>query len=258
MGIVTWNDIYLAKQQANVPFINGGMEKPYLQEYSKLYTEIDFIANKKYSDLIYDKTEKPINDILNDITVLIRGILTWNDYKYSKMYNTMVLEYNPLNNYNERYERTIEGTHTNTKNGNIQESTEGNKTNIRTGSVDNTDIIGTSITTNTNVSTYDSNNKPRETVTTTPSGSDTSKTIYNNVKDENVVGNVKSTMFTNVADVESWNGYKEVIVQDGCSRGDTSQHLIEEERRIALFSFYSTLFDDIANTIFMGVWYNED
>lgn len=258
MPIITWKDIYNAKQKANVPFINGSNDKTYLSEYVNLYSQIDFLANKKYGDLIFDKTDKPINEILNDITILIRGILTWNDYKYSKMYNSMVLEYNPLDNYNENYERTIEGTHTNTKNGNIQESREGDNISTRSGSVEGTETSGTSVTTDKKVSTYDNNNKPQESVITTPNGNDTSSTTYNNVTDENIIDEVKSTMFTNVADVESWEDYKETIIQRGCSRGDTSQHLIDEERRIALFSFYSTIFDDIANTIFMGVWYNED
>ena len=48
---------------------------------------------------------------------------------------------------------------------------------------------------------------------------------------------------------KTWNGYKETENMHGCSRGDTSQHLLSEERAVADWSFWNELYMDFLKNL---------
>ena len=53
----------------------------------------------------------------------------------------------------------------------------------------------------------------------------------------------------NMENVHTWNGYKETETAHGCSRGDTSQHLLREERAVAEWSFWNELYLDFLKNL---------
>ena len=151
-----------------------------------------------------------------DVTNLIKT----NTYKYSTLYNTTRLTYDPIAN--------VDGTET------ITTTKEGSE--IDRGS--NKFTPGTTSTTTNKSNAYD-DTELRENAedTTTASGED--NTEYSNTK--------------------TFDNYKEVVqnVRKGNIGVTSTQNLIEQERNISLFSIIDVVCSDIAHLILLGVYPDE-
>lgn len=160
------------------------------------------------------------NIIQGLVNLDVTNLLISNTYKYSTLYNTTRLTYNPIAN--------VDGVET------ITTTKEGSE--INNGS--NTFSPGATSTTTSKASAYD-DTELRENAedTTTSSGED--NTEYTNTK--------------------SFDNYKEVVqnVRKGNIGVTSTQNLIEQERNISLFSIIDIVCSDIAHLILLGVYPDE-
>lgn len=160
------------------------------------------------------------NIIQGLVNLDVTNLLISNTYKYSTLYNTTRLTYDPIAN--------VDGVET------ITTTKEGSE--INNGS--NTFSPATTSTTTSKSNAYD-DTELRENAedTTTSSGED--NTEYTNTK--------------------SFDNYKEVVqnVRKGNIGVTSTQNLIEQERNISLFSIIDIVCSDIAHLILLGVYPDE-
>lgn len=160
------------------------------------------------------------NIIQGLVNLDVTNLLISNTYKYSTLYNTTRLTYDPIAN--------VDGVET------ITTTKEGSE--INSGS--NTFSPGATSTTTSKSNAYD-DTELRENAedTTTSSGED--NTEYTNTK--------------------SFDNYKEVVqnVRKGNIGVTSTQNLIEQERNISLFSIIDIVCSDIAHLILLGVYPDE-
>lgn len=160
------------------------------------------------------------NIIQGLVNLDVTNLIIANTYKYSTLYNTTRLTYDPIAN--------VDGIETTTT------TKEGSE--INSGS--NTFTPGATSTTTSKASAYD-DTELRENAEdiTTASGED--NTEYSNTK--------------------SFDNYKEVVqnVRKGNIGVTSTQNLIDQERNIALFSIIDIVCSDIAHLILLGVYPDE-
>lgn len=89
---------------------------------------------------------------------------------------------------------------------------------------------------------------------TTYGGKDTAKTTYESVQDADSGSDTTTKNVENMENVRTWNGYKETETAHGCSRGDTSQHLLTEERAVADWSFWEEMYLDFLKNLTTNVY----
>lgn len=167
---------------------------------------------------IYENVQ---GDIIQGLVNLdVTNLIIANTYKYSTLYNTTRLTYDPIAN--------VDGMET------ITTTKEGSE--INSGS--NTFTPGTTSTITSKASAYD-DAELRENAEdiTTASGQD--NTEYSNTK--------------------AFDNYREVVqnVRKGNIGVTSTQNLIEQERNIALFSIIDIVCSDIAHLILLGVYPDE-
>lgn len=80
-------------------------------------------------------------------------------------------------------------------------------------------------------------------------GTDTNTRTYDAVQDADSGVDTTTRNVENMENVRTWNGYKETETAHGCSRGDTSQHLLTEERAVADWSFWNALYLDFIRNL---------
>ena len=170
---------------------------------------------------VSDIYENSQGDIIQGLINLdVTNLIITNTYKYSTLYNTTRLTYDPIAN--------VDGIET------ITTTKEGSE--INSGS--NTFTPSSTSTTTSKASAYD-DTELRENAedTTTTSGED--NTEYSNTK--------------------SFDNYKEVVqnVRKGNIGVTSTQNLIEQERNVALFSIIDIVCSDIAHLILLGVYPDE-
>ena len=160
------------------------------------------------------------NIIQGLINLDVTNLIISNTYKYSTLYNTTRLNYDPIAN--------VDGMET------ITTTKEGSETN----SGSNTFTPGSTSTTTRKSSAYD-DTELRENAKdiTTSSGADNAE--YSNTK--------------------SFDNYREVVqnVRKGNIGVTSTQNLIEQERNISLFSIIDIVCSDIAHLILLGVYPDE-
>lgn len=191
---------------------------------------------------------------------------------FQKLYNTTVLEYNPIHNYNMNDEivetpdnvkdvisrtgkRILDkgNTNTTTKQIGMTETPSGTKTNTR---VTNS-ISGTSQTTVEhqvsayNVSTYQPHSKDITTTNTFPTMQDKDTEAYDNYKITKTPTSGQDTVIDKGNETETWDGYTETHSHEGtkttteAKSGNigvtTTQKMINEEREVAMFNIYRTI-----------------
>ena len=235
-----------------------------------------------YKSLILNDT---IEDCItsDNITLynnIIKSVIMINDYKYKTLYNTMVLEYNPIWNVDgtttteygsysvgnvigDNTVTTIYGEHNDTY-------TLGSKTDTTINTYgERVNVNGARVTTDTkSVSGYDSSsfsdtdknvnnqaeytdkaNSYKDNFTNTIGGA-TNTTKYGKV--ENTVNNSARN------DNQIFSEHRDIVKRQGNIGVTSTQNLIQQERDVALFSFYSIIFNDIINFISIGVFESED
>lgn len=167
---------------------------------------------------IYENAQ---GDIIQGLVNLdVTNLLISNTYKYSTLYNTTRLTYDPIAN--------VDGIET------ITTTKEGSE--IDRGS--NKFTPGTTSTTTSKGSAYD----------------DTE--LRENAEDTTTANGEDNTEYTNT---KSFDNYKEVVqnVRKGNIGVTSTQNLIEQERNVALFSIIDVVCTDIAHLILLGVYPDE-
>lgn len=191
-------------------------------------------------------------------------------YTYSKLYETITLEYNPLYNVDafEYEDRTLDqtgtaenkktGKDTNTKTGSEKDAKMGRETNTRSGSEtdspDGTNVTTKAATTFDSTTMYDTEKSTEDPgVTTTHTfNSVKDETAYLNREDVHSYNNVKDEMNYNSADLETRNlKDKEAIVKRryGNIGVTKSTELIADQRRVVEFDFFKRVVKDCVNCV---------
>lgn len=80
-------------------------------------------------------------------------------------------------------------------------------------------------------------------------GKDTSTTMYESIQDADGGTDTTTRNVENMENVRTWNDYTETETAFGCSRGDTSQHLLTEERTVADWSFWEEMYLDFLKNL---------
>lgn len=162
-----------------------------------------------------------------------------NEYRYNKLYETLNIEYDKINGYSMKEEKTIETAEqgTSNNNGNNTKGKEESNRETKYGSQSNND------TTTEKTSTYDSEdfyNKNQKTSESSVGAKNDTDKIINNER-------VDKFSSTNISSLSS--NSKEIINKTGNIGIYSPQNMIERERKIANFTFYKTVANDIANAI---------
>ena len=225
----TINDLMEHLRNNNLPLIPQIVANTYLYltDYLRYYIELDNFFRKINSELLLS-TNNIEND--NDIVTYYYGLITSNfivnNYKYEKLYNTMLVEYNPIENYDRKELNT-------TTHGTVS-------TTMQYGDRNNTSTTDAKTDTSTEkISTFDS---------------DTLKPNSENSVNYgiNKITNIDSSH----SDTSTTNEYTDKIESSihGNIGVTTTQQMLTSERQIALFSFYTIIFNDITDLITLGVW----
>ena len=225
----TINDLMEHLRSNNLPLIPQVVVNTYsyLSDYSRYYVELDNFFRKINSELLLSTNNlKDDNEIITYYYGLITSNFIVNNYKYEKLYNTMLVEYNPIENYDRKEINT-------TTHGTVSTTTQyGDRNNISTTDA-KTD------TTTEKISTFDS---------------DTLKPNSENLVNYGI--NKVTSVDTSHSDTSTTDEYTDRIESSihGNIGVTTTQQMITSERQIALFSFYAIIFNDITDLITLGVW----
>lgn len=275
-----FKDLYNYVHQKKSSIIDN-IKKDYLTEYYANSEIYDINMYTMYKSLILNNTiEECISD--DNITLynnIIKSVITINDYKYSTLYKTTVLEYNPIWNVDGKSVTTygmysvgnVIGNNTvTTIYGEHNDSyVLGSKTDTSVNTYgERVNVNGARVTTDTkSVSAYDAStfsdtdknvtNQTEYTDTansykdnfTNTSGQATNTTKYGKI--ENTVNNSARN------DNQTFSEHKDVIERQGNIGVTSTQNLIRQERDIALFAFYNIIFNDIINFISIGIFESE-
>lgn len=84
---------------------------------------------------------------------------------------------------------------------------------------------------------------------TEQSGKNTDTLTYGDVTDAQSGTDTSTHTVNDMTNKKTWNDYREVEEAHGCSRGDTSQHLLNEERVVANWSFWQELYLDFLKNL---------
>lgn len=199
----------------------------YLSDYSRYYVELDNFFRKINSDLLLSTNNlEADNEIVTYYNSLITSNFIVNNYKYEKLYNTMTVDYNPIENYDRKETNT-------TTHGTVSTTMQyGDRNNISTTDA-KTD------TSTEKISTFDS---------------DTLKPNSENSVNYGI--NKVTSVDSSHSDISTTNEYIDRIENNihGNIGVTTTQQMLTSERQLALFSFYTIIFNDITDIITKGVW----
>lgn len=263
------------------PFAEVVDELTNVEGFDFLTTGSDTIND---SLLVFYGERELFNDDSSYNKLCIKSLMKMNQYKYHTLFNTMGLDYNPIENYSmvesEELEHSQEMTgkkvDTSTKNGSVNTETNNettvNGTITRGNVIDKvTNTMGARTSNDTQNNNKYAFNSGKESPTTTNyktleegGYTDTSTTTRDSVIDKTtnndvLKGDVETTENVNVSgestNTESVGGAsKKTLTRSGNIGVTTSQEMIESERNLARFSFYKEIAHDIARTIAWGVY----
>lgn len=227
------------------------------------FSEREVFCTDKFDPRDPDETTK---NILRAFAINLKT----REYTYSKLYETTILEYNPLYNVDayEQENRTLDqtgtaenkktGKDTNTKTGSEKDTKTGREANTRTGS-ELDSPSGQNVTTKA-ATTFDSS-----TMYDTEKSTDVPGVInshqYNQVKDETSFTNREDThSYNNVKDETNYNSAdletrdlkdtEEIIKRRFGNIGITkSTELIADQRRVVEFDFCKRVVKDCVNCV---------
>lgn len=210
----------------------------FLNNYKSNYETYDNYIRLKYSNReiyneIYMKDEEELSKVYSSWLLYVKAYITTNEYKYKTLYETINFSYNPIENYDRKEDvQTIRtpnlSTESNTTsiygNGEVEE---------QLGNISNSNSL-TGL-----ISPWDSenlNNKNKN-INEFTQESITNKTI----------NKTKTDKQDNASLLSGTDTTKVTTSIHGNIGVTSSQDMIKQEREIALFSFYETLFKDIIN-----------
>ena len=248
-------DIPLIPKFFNTPDFN------FLDVYFANYRAFDTTISSKQGSrmLLFD------DDETNDSLLL--AVPYMNKYKWSKLHDTLLLEYNPIENYDRQEKSTRKPDLTTVRHYNGSEKTtySGAETNTQTGSTDRVKSGGETTTEKPGViRTHERNSynpaEPTLEYRDSDSGTNISDTTYKNLTvtekynaiqhKKDFVGRNDLKEYQNREDTETVQGQD---VTESRIHGNigvtTSQQMIQSEREVASFNYILTVLNDVVNDI---------
>ena len=209
--MITIKDLYNYAVNANVNLLGNVSTFDFMKEYTDNAEMLDFNINHDYESYVFLTSQKEVQNAYQEFVKLVKSHLLLNSYKYSGLYKTTLLEYNPIENYS----MTESGTDTRTPNLTTTDNSNiGSQANSTT-SIDSVSPYDTQNFTDSNKTTVSENNGAREDSNTkTETGTETTKHDFKRS------GNIGVT---------------------------TSQQMIESERKVVNFTFLKIVFNNIIN-----------
>ena len=180
------------------------------------------------------------------IRYTVYNLFFTNQYKYQHLYDTLSIEYNPIDNYNGKETETIGDTKSETETRDLQTK--------KSGSVmddGHTAIGAISVTDSTTekISPFDDSDFKNKSISA------------NTVTDKGRADNASNTQTTDLMDKNTgtvqntWTSQSTRTLEKTGNIGvTTSQEMITQERKVAEYLFYNVICEDINDCICMGVW----
>ena len=171
-----------------------------------------------------------VNSVLSDNSksTIAKAIFAIYNKKWEKLYNTLSLEYNPINNYDMREAETTEDKHNGTY------THDGNEIAVNSG---NTVISDTNTNQLWGYNSQDAVNSDKQIVDST----------------QDVSSNVNTTIKNNDTDTKTINGTR-TLTRSGNIGVTTSQQMIESERELWMWNFFDIVFADLDNILVLKVY----
>lgn len=248
-------DVPLIPKIFNTPDFN------FLDGYFANYKAFDSVISSKQGSrlLLFD------DDTTNNSLLLASPYM--NAYKWSKLYATLSLDYNPIENYDRQETSTRKPDLTTERHYNGSEKTtySGAETDTQTGSTDRVQSGGQTTTEKPGaIRTHERNSfnpaEPTMEYRDTNSGTNTTDTTYKDLtvtEKFNAIQNKKDFVgrndlkeYQNREDTEIIQGQD---VTESRTHGNigvtTSQQMIQSEREVAVFNYVITVLNDVVDDI---------
>lgn len=238
----TIKDLYNAAHTADEPLLGAGMSVfPFMSQYLSDYAYFDrnlMITRGFFYPIWNEEDESTTSDILTAFRFDVAGLLKKNEENYTRLFNLLSIEYEPLENYNKT------STITDTESGeNTDTTTNGERvTTDVLGEAVATDVNGSQTTTDTDgivgfnsaeFSDSDQSVSVDDTYTDTHTDAE-----HTNTRTEAEVEDTKTTAFGHV-NTRQENTYGNIGVT-------TSQQMAQSEIDLwNKFKFYDVIFNDI-------------
>ena len=207
--MITIKDLYNYAVNANVNLLGNVSTFDFMKEYTDNAEMLDFNINHDYENYVLLTSQKEVQNAYQEFVKLVKSHLLLNSYKYSGLYKTTLLEYNPIENYS----MTEIGTDTRTPNLTTTDNSNIGSQSNSTTSTDSVSPYDTQTFTDSNKTVVSENNGARtDSNTRTESGTDTT------THDFKRSGNIGVT---------------------------TSQQMLERERKVVNFTFLKIVFANI-------------
>jgi len=237
----------------------------------------DYFANFKAFDTLISSKQGSRLLLFNDDTTndsLLLAVPYMYKYKWSKLFGTLSLEYNPIENYDRQETSTRKPDITTEKHyiGGEKTTYSGTETDTQTGSTDRVQSGGQTTTEKPGVvRTRERNSfnpaEPTLEHRDTDSGTNTTDIVYKDVTVSEKYNAIQSKRdydgrndfkeFQNREDTETTVGQE---VTESRTHGNigvtTSQQMIESERDVAMFNYILSVLNDVVNDI-CSVMYEE-
>lgn len=217
--MITIKDLYNYAVNANVNLLGNVSTFDFMKVYTDNAELFDFNINHDYENYVFLTSQKEVQNAYQEFVKLVKSHLLLNSYKYSGLYKTTQLEYNPIENYS----MTESGTDTRTPDLSTTDSINVGAQSNSTTSTDSVSPYDTQVFTDSNKTIVSENNGARaDSNTRTESGTDTTS---HELKRS---GNIGVT---------------------------TSQQMIESERNLVNFTFLKIVFSNIIDdTCILTEW----
>lgn len=260
----TLSTLIAERSNKDIPLIPNFFNTPdfnFLDEYFTNYKAFDTVISSKQGGrlLLFDDD--------NTIDSLLLASPYMNKYKWSKLYATLALEYNPIENYDRQETSTRKPDLTTERHYKGSEKTtySGAETNTHTGSTDRVQSGGqTTIEKPGAIRTHERNSfnpaEPTMEYRDTDSGTNTTDTTYKDVtvtEKYNAIQNKKD--FTGRNDLKEYQNREDTETVQGQDVTETrthgnigvttSQQMIQSEREVASFNYILTVLNDVVNDI---------
>ena len=192
---------------------------------------------------------------------LVDAVLTEKKYEIDTLYNTTILSYNPIENYNstEKETTTLSGSEIDTKSGSETHERTGNDSTTYTGGTTTTPTGSTSVTRKETAF-----NEPSDLATSTQDvtsyeGMSTSE-VFNNRADTVTHNTTDTTSYNNLKTDHTFNNRKNerTFERRGNIGITSSQNMIAQERSIALFSVWQHIANIVQESITTSEWLVRD
>ena len=217
--MITIKDLYNYAVNANVNLLGNVSTFDFMKEYTDNAEMLDFNINHDYESYVLLTSQKDVQNAYQEFVKLVKSHLLLNSYKYSGLYKSTLLEYNPIENYS----MTEIGTDTRTPNITTTDSMNVGEQNNSTTSTDSVSPYDTQTFTDSNKTIVTENNGARvDSSTRIENGTETTKHDFKRS------GNIGVT---------------------------TSQQMLESERKVVNFTFLKIVFENIINdTCILTEW----